>query len=81
MPSYFRQVRQQEKPTFNTKHYMNHMRRRRTFGFSFSPSRAIGLAGFKVRLSRRIGVPLTAYGRRRKVGHWLFRVLGLPKFF
>lgn len=63
---------------------------RRTYGFSFSPSRAIGLAGAKGRLSREIGVPLTQGGRERKLGRlvgqslgWLLLValLGLASLF
>lgn len=41
---------------------------RRTFGFSWSWKRAAGLSGFKSRLSRRIGIPLTRYGRQRRIG-------------
>jgi hypothetical protein len=37
-------------------------------GLSFSWRRALGVAAFKGRLSRRIGIPLTRSGRERKVG-------------
>ncbi len=40
----------------------------RKFGFSFSWKRAIGISGAKNRISRKIGVPLTRSGRRKKVG-------------
>jgi hypothetical protein len=40
----------------------------RKFGFSWSWKRAIGLSAFKGRVSRQIGIPLTRYGRQRKVG-------------
>jgi len=44
---------------------------RRTYGFSFSWKRAIGLSGLKNRVSRRIGIPLTRSGRQRKLGRLL----------
>ena len=50
-------------------------------GLSFSWRRALGVAAFKGRLSRRIGIPLTRSGRERKVGrtliHGLLRALGM----
>src|SRR5207244_9880884 len=41
------------------------------FGFSWSWRRASGLSAAKGRLSRAIGIPLTRYGRQRKVGRAL----------
>jgi len=40
----------------------------RKYGFSFSLKRALGISGAKNRISRKIGIPLTRSGRRRKVG-------------
>ena len=40
----------------------------RKFGFSFSWKRALGISGAKARISRRTGIPLTRYGRQRKIG-------------
>jgi hypothetical protein len=37
-------------------------------GLSFSWKRAIGLSAAKGRLSRKLGIPLTRYGRQRKMG-------------
>jgi hypothetical protein len=45
--------------------------RRRTYGFSFSWRRLLGISGLKNRISRRIGIPLTRSGRQRKVGRLL----------
>ena len=47
------------------------MARRRTYGFSFSWKRALGISGLKNRISRKIGIPLTRHGRQRKVGQLL----------
>ncbi len=44
------------------------MARRKTYGFSFSWKRALGISGLKSRISREIGIPLTRSGRQRKVG-------------
>jgi hypothetical protein len=44
------------------------MARRRTYGFSFSWKRALGISAAKGRISRSIGVPLTRSGRRQKLG-------------
>ena len=46
----------------------SNMGRRRSYGFSFSWKRAIGLSGAKSRISRRLGIPLSRSGRQRKVG-------------
>jgi hypothetical protein len=43
----------------------------RKYGFSFSWKRAVGISGFKNRISRKIGIPLTRSGRQRKVGRAL----------
>ncbi len=45
--------------------------RRRTYGFSFSWRRAVGISAAKGRLSRKIGIPLTRSGRERKAGRAL----------
>lgn len=37
-------------------------------GLSFSPRRALGLTGARLRLSRRLGVPTTRYGMQRRIG-------------
>ena len=37
-------------------------------GVSFSWRRAVGLSALKGHISRNIGIPLTRYGRARKVG-------------
>lgn len=37
-------------------------------GLSFSWKRALGLSAAKGRLSRTLGIPLTRYGRQRKMG-------------
>ena len=47
------------------------MARRRTYGFSFSWKRLLGISGFKNRVSRKIGIPLTRQGRQRKLGRML----------
>jgi hypothetical protein len=51
----------------------------RKLGISFSWKRALGVSGAKARVSRRIGVPLTAYARRRKIGATILKALGLSK--
>jgi hypothetical protein len=38
------------------------------YGFSFSPSRALGISAAKGKISRAIGIPLTRSGRQRKIG-------------
>lgn len=43
-------------------------RRRRTYGFSFSWKRAVGISAAKGRIARKTGIPLTRQGRQRKVG-------------
>jgi len=44
------------------------MARRRTYGFSFSWRRALGVSATNGRVSRSIGIPLTRSGRRQKLG-------------
>jgi hypothetical protein len=48
---------------------------RHTFGFSFSLSRLIGLAGLKHKVATRLGIPLTYSGLTRKIGRALLRML------
>jgi hypothetical protein len=42
----------------------------------FSWRRLLGISAFKSRVSRKIGIPLTASGRRRKLGASVFNVAG-----
>ncbi len=42
----------------------------------FSWRRLLGISAFKSRVSRMIGIPLTASGRRRKLGASVFNVIG-----
>jgi hypothetical protein len=51
------------------------MTRRRNFG-GFSWKRLLGISAFKSRVSRTIGIPLTAGGRRRKLGASIFNAVG-----
>jgi len=44
-------------------------------GFSWSLSRAIGLAGLKGRVARYTGIPLTKSGFQRKAGRLLIKFL------
>jgi hypothetical protein len=53
------------------------MARRRTYGFSYSWRRAVGVSAAKGRLSRSIGVPLTQSGRERKLGRLVGSYMGL----
>lgn len=52
------------------------MARKKTYGFSFSLSRLIGLQTLKQIIARMTGVPTTRIGRQRKVGDsvltWFF---------
>ena len=43
----------------------------------WSAARALGATRVKARVSRAIGVPLTASGRRRKLGAAIFKMFGL----
>ncbi|MFM1921804.1 MAG: hypothetical protein RLZZ303_3438 [Candidatus Hydrogenedentota bacterium] len=63
------------------------MTRRRTYGFSFSWRRALGVSAAKGKISRMIGVPLTRSGRQRKMGSaagcclpLLFFLIGMTSF-
>lgn len=49
------------------------MSRRRTYGFSFSLSRAVGLAGLRGRIARETGIPTTVGGAERKIGRMVIR--------
>src|SRR6266853_4273246 len=42
----------------------------------FSRKRLLGISAFKSRVSRKIGIPLTASGRRRKLGASIFKAVG-----
>jgi hypothetical protein len=42
----------------------------------FSWKRLVGISAFKSRISRKIGIPLTASGRRRKLGAFIFNAVG-----
>src|SRR5665213_1991523 len=42
----------------------------------FSWKRLLGISAFKSRVSRTIGIPLTASGRRRKLGATIFNAIG-----
>ena len=42
----------------------------------FSWRRLLGISAFKSRISRFIGIPLTASGRRRKLGASIFNAVG-----
>lgn len=43
----------------------------RKMGFSFSWKRATGISSAKGKISKKIGIPLTKSGRRKKVGRTL----------
>jgi len=43
------------------------------FGFSFSFSRLIGLAGLKNSIARKTGIPTTKGGIERKIGRTIVR--------
>lgn len=45
-------------------------------GVSFSWKRALGISQAKARISRRIGIPLSRSGRRRKFGRLFLRGCG-----
>jgi len=45
-------------------------------GGGFSWKRLVGISAFKSRVSRTIGIPLTASGRRRKLGASIFNTVG-----
>ena len=56
-------------------------KRRNRYGFSWSWKRAIGLSAAKGRLSRKIGIPLTRAGRRRKIGRMVGCCIPLASMF
>jgi hypothetical protein len=41
------------------------------FGISFSWKRAVGISALKNKISKKTGVPLTRFGRQRKVGQMM----------
>jgi hypothetical protein len=43
----------------------------------FSIRRFLGITAALSRLSRAIGIPLTKSGRQRKLGAFIYRILGL----
>ena len=45
------------------------------YGFSFSWKRALGISGFKNRISRKIGIPLTKSGREKKLGRSIIKLI------
>ena len=45
------------------------------FGLSFSFFRLIGLTGFKPRLARKIGIPLSRGGFNAKIGRFLIHLI------
>jgi hypothetical protein len=51
--------------------------RHRTYGFSFSWRRAVGISAAKGRLCRAIGVPLTRSSRERELGRMVSSWLGV----
>lgn len=53
-----------------------HRHVRKNFG-GWSAARALGATRVKARVSRAIGIPLTASGRRRKLGAAIFKMFGL----
>lgn len=44
------------------------MSRRRSYGFSFSWKRALGISGAKQSFARKSGIPTTKQGLERKIG-------------
>jgi hypothetical protein len=54
----------------------SHHHVRRNYG-GWSAARALGATRVKSRVSRAIGIPLTASGRRRKLGAAIFKMFGL----
>jgi hypothetical protein len=54
----------------------SHRHVRRNYG-GWSAARALGATRVKSRVSRAIGIPLTASGRRRKLGAAIFKMFGL----
>lgn len=46
---------------------------KRKYGVSFSWRRALGISGFKSRISHKTGIPLTKSGFERKVGRTVIK--------
>lgn len=44
------------------------MARKKSYGFSFSWKRAVGISGAKNRFARKTGIPTTKIGLERKIG-------------
>jgi len=51
------------------------MGKRKTYGFSWSWKRAIGLSGLRNRIARATGIPTTKSGWERKIGRVLINTL------
>ena len=47
----------------------------RKYGFSFSWKRAVGITGFKQSVAKKIGVPTTKSGMKRKIGRTLIQFI------
>ena len=45
------------------------------FGFSFSLSRLVGLAGLKNKIARKTGIPTTKGGIERKIGRNIVKAI------
>jgi hypothetical protein len=45
------------------------------FGFAFSLSRLVGLAGLKTSIARKTGIPTTKGGLERKIGNVIIKKL------
>lgn len=50
------------------------MTKRRTYGFSFSLSRLLGISGLKNKFARTTGISTTRGGLERKLGRWLIGI-------
>ncbi|PWM10158.1 MAG: hypothetical protein DBY00_06950 [Flavobacteriales bacterium] len=48
---------------------------KKTYGFSFSWKRALGISGLRQKLARRTGVPTTLSGMERKTGSLIIRTI------
>ncbi|HRT00676.1 MAG TPA: hypothetical protein P5312_11605 [Bacteroidales bacterium] len=51
------------------------MGRNKSYGFSFSWKRAVGISGAKLCFARRTGIPTTKQGLERKVGSSILSLL------
>jgi len=45
------------------------------FGLSFSLNRALGISGFKNKISRETGIPTTKNGLNQKIGRMIVNLL------